>query len=124
MTIDRREAGRRGESAAAALLSARGLRLLAMNHLCRSGEVDLVMEDGDVLVFVEVKKRTTTTFGDGEEAVTPGKCRRIVRAAMNFIQYRRLGDRLVRFDVVVLEPGGAARHYPAAFVPDPTLTYY
>ena len=124
MSIDRRDAGRRGEREAAAHLAKGGFRLLAVNHLCRSGEVDLVMEEGDVLVFVEVKKRTNATFGDGEEAVTPAKCRRIVRAAMNFIQQRRLGDRLVRFDVVILEPSGGARHYPGAFVPDSTLTYY
>lgn len=123
MTIDRRDAGRRGEEEAARYLRSLGMRLVASNYFTRTGEVDLVMMDADTVVFVEVKKRTSGAFGAGEEAVTPGKCRRITRAAMGFIREIGKWDVPVRFDVVVLEPG-RIRHYPSAFVPDSDLTYY
>jgi putative endonuclease len=124
MTQDRRDFGKRGESEAARFLGrSRGMRVLAENYFARSGEVDLVMMDGDTLVFVEVKKRASWSFGDGEEAVTPGKRRRIVRAAMAYVAALRRWDVPIRFDVVIIEPG-AIRHYASAFVPDSDLTYY
>ncbi len=101
-----RASGRQSEDAALAFLSAAGLQLVARNYRCRSGEIDLVMEDGPSLVFVEVRARTRDHWGTPEETVTARKQGRIVAAARHFIATRRIrADRPMRFDVVAISPG-------------------
>ncbi|TXK17042.1 YraN family protein [Homoserinibacter sp. GY 40078] len=73
--------GRRGERIAERHLTARGFRVLARNWRCRHGELDLVMRDGESLVFVEVKTRASTLFGHPFEAITPAKLARLRRLA-------------------------------------------
>lgn len=123
MTMDRRATGRGAEEEAARFLTSLGMTHLASNYFTRTGEVDLIMRDGNALVFVEVKKRLSMTYGAGEDAVTDGKRRRIFHAAMGYVQRKGEWDREIRFDVVVLQDG-EVRHYPSAFVPEPGLTYY
>lgn len=95
-------AGRQAESAAARYLRRRGLRLLERNFRCRSGEIDLIMRDGDILVFVEVRYRADDRFLDPAATVTPAKQRRLYTAAAAYLARRRLADRTCRFDVVTL----------------------
>ena len=74
--------GQIGESLACRYLEGRGFVVLCRNYRCRSGEVDIVARDREgTTVFVEVKERHTDSHGDGHEAVTFGKRRRVVRAA-------------------------------------------
>src|SRR5947209_7314149 len=68
--------GRRGEEAAAEQLKAAGYRILARNYRCPSGEIDLVAEERGVLVFVEVKTRSSAAYGSPRDAVTPAKRRK------------------------------------------------
>ena len=82
-------------------------------------EIDIVARDGDALVFVEVKSRTTADFGSPDRAVDPEKQRHIVRAARAFIA--RSGDdwSRVRFDVVSVvfsDPPAIAHHRDAFFI--------
>jgi putative endonuclease len=113
--------GRDGEEAAAAHLTAAGCTVLARNWRCRDGELDLVVRDGDQVVFVEVKSRSGLAFGRPVEAVTLDKARRIRRLAAQWLAEHRpagwWGD--VRFDVVsVLSPGTdetAIEHLRGAF---------
>ena len=72
--------GETGEALAAAWLIRHGLRSLARNFRCRLGEIDLVMRDGDTLVFVEVRCRRDCGYGSALESVTAGKQRRLLRA--------------------------------------------
>ena len=109
--------GRSGEDAARRFLEARGFRTIETNYFSRWGELDLVMADGAFVVIVEVKRRQTATFGGGEEAVTAGKRRHLARATAAFLRERGWDDRPVRFDVVVVTPGGL-QHYPEAFLLD------
>jgi len=98
------EAGRAGEDAAAALLSERGLRVVARNVRYRNGELDLVAEDGNVLVFVEVRRRSSGEHGTPSESVTASKRTRVVRAARRWlVENPRFASREVRFDVVALQ---------------------
>jgi putative endonuclease len=98
------EAGRAGEDAAAALLSERGLRVVARNVRYRNGELDLVAEDGNVLVFVEVRRRSSGEHGTPAESVTASKRTRVVRAARRWlVENPRFASREVRFDVVALQ---------------------
>ena len=94
----------RGESAeglAAAFLQGRGLKILARNYRCRLGEIDLVAESGQTLVFVEVRARKTEDFGGAAGSITPAKRRRIVATARHYLA--GAGDRPARFDVILVK---------------------
>ena len=89
------------EDAALALLQSQGLRLVARNVGYRGGELDLVMADGEALVFVEVRYRAGAAFGGGMASVDAGKRRKLVRAAGLFLAgHPRWAQRPCRFDVV------------------------
>jgi len=75
------ELGQRGERIAERHLVARGMTVLDRNWRCPQGEIDLVLRDGDVTVFVEVKTRTSTAFGHPLEAITVQKLARLRRLA-------------------------------------------
>lgn len=109
--------GARAEQTARRHLEKKGFRFLAANHRTRFGEVDLVMEEGATVVFVEVKARSRTDFGRPEEFVTRAKQARVAKAALDFVKVRGLADRPLRFDVVGLS-GEEIAHLPNAFVPD------
>lgn len=95
-------AGQLGERLAARFLRKAGYTILRRN--CRSylGEIDLVARDGEEVVFVEVKTRTSSAWGDPEAAVTPAKQRKICRAALSFAGRNKLRERPLRFDVVAV----------------------
>lgn len=101
--------GRPWEDLALAHLRGHGLVLLARNFQTRFGELDLVMRDGDVVVFVEVRYRTHRHFGGGAGSVDTRKQRKLVTAAQQFLQAHPPLARLpCRLDVVAL--GGDPDH--------------
>jgi putative endonuclease len=114
--------GREGEQIAAAHLERKGLRILARGFRTRTGEIDLVADDGGVLVFVEVKSRSGLGCGRPAEAVDARKRGRMLRAAQFWLARNGAGDAPCRFDVVeVLAPAGAparVHHIPDAFQVD------
>ena len=115
----KRVLGEQGERLAEEFLRKLGCKILRRNWHSRLGEIDLIARDGDEVVFVEVKLRTTANWGDPQEAVSLGKQRSICLAASDFADRNRLHDYTLRFDVIaVLMPDGAApeiRHYKDAF---------
>jgi len=118
MTAPHLELGREGEVLAARLLTGKGYRILARNYRTAGGEVDLVCEDGDTLVFVEVKTRSAGSLGRPDQAVTGVKRGRLVRAAAAFLSEHDGWERPCRFDVVaVVDRDGSrtATHLPHAF---------
>ena len=87
-------------------LQAAGLKLLARNFLARGGELDLVMTEGDCVVFVEVRFRAAGSHGDGIDSVSTSKQRRLIAAARQFLaDHPRYARRPSRFDVVALGAG-------------------
>jgi putative endonuclease len=89
------------EAAARDFLLGRGLGAVAANANYRFGELDLVMLDGDTLVFVEVRYRRSAGFGGGAASVDAGKRRKLVKAAQAFLlAHRALADAPCRFDVI------------------------
>src|SRR3989442_5688306 len=84
--------GEEGERAAARFLEARGYRILERNYRTRRGEIDLIAEDGRILVFVEVKVRLDDRFGGPAAAITRAKQARIARLAQQYLVWRRGGD--------------------------------
>ena len=98
---DTRARGAGIEAAARDFLLGQGLRAVAANASYRFGELDLVMLDRDILVFVEVRYRRDARFGGGAASVDAGKRRKLVKAAQAFLAaHRRFADAPCRFDVV------------------------
>ena len=120
MSTAKARLGAAGEHAAEQLLSKKGYRIVARNHRCRRGEVDLVAEKGELLVFVEVRTRATAAFGGPEETVSWSKQRRVVTAARDFLARWRGPERGARFDVVAVVDGRPPRleHFENAFAAD------
>lgn len=92
--------GKEGERLALLYLQTHGYDILARNFRGRSGEIDLIAYEGDCVVFVEVKTRTTTEFGQPSEAVNSAKQRALRRAADEFRVSHDLHERCYRFDIV------------------------
>lgn len=92
--------GAAAEDLAADYLARRGLRLLARNYRVRGGEIDLICQDGDSLVFVEVRLRRNARYGGAGASVTPTKQRRLILAAQHYLQ--TVGEQHCRFDCVLL----------------------
>ena len=99
----RRFFGQEGESAAEQYLRDKGYRILARNLRSSVGELDLVAEDGQVLVFVEVKARRTDAFGGAIHAIHQRKQEKLIQLAAQYLARHHLKDRLCRFDVVLLQ---------------------
>lgn len=112
MTWNRR-LGRAGEAAAARYLETLGYRIVARNHRGPSGEIDIVAVEGAMLVFVEVKARSTAAFGSALGAVDAQKRRRLRAAAEDFLQFHAPHMK-ARFDVLAID-GSRMRLYRAAF---------
>lgn len=109
------ESGLNGEALAEHYLCQRGMQFVARRYRGADGEIDLIMEDGDAVVFVEVKSRPKGQAGAGLMAVTPAKQRRMSHAAMCFLLEREWLERPVRFDVVEITRDGIL-HIPNAFM--------
>jgi putative endonuclease len=111
------ERGREAERQAAELLEDRGLRILERNWRCRFGEIDLVARDGSTLVFVEVRARTSRSFGGAAESIGFAKRRKLIATANLYLAARRL-DAACRFDAVLIEADGRMRWVRDAFRAD------
>jgi len=98
-TIDR---GNAAEKLACQYLTDRGLKLIVANYHSRFGEIDLIMRDGAVLVFIEVRYRQSKQFGGAAGSVTTAKQRKISLTAMQFLQKNNKTNAICRFDVVAL----------------------
>lgn len=111
--------GDRGERLAARVLKRKGYRILARQCRGRLGELDLVALDGDCLVFVEVKTRSTDRAGRPGEAVDRNKRGRLTRAALAWLKSRNLLEHRSRFDIVAItwRPGETpiVEHFERAF---------
>jgi putative endonuclease len=92
------------ERSAQHFLEQHGLRLLDRNWSCRSGELDLVMLDGDTVVFVEVRYRRHAAWGGALESIDQRKQQKLIKAAQLFLQQEgRWSRHPCRFDVVAIE---------------------
>ena len=95
--------GKQIERAGARYLCSQGLELVTRNYHCRRGEIDLVMREQQLLVFVEVRYRTSAAFGSPAESVTRAKQRKLIAAAQHYIASKQLGETLCyRFDVLAV----------------------
>ena len=114
-----KELGQRGEEAAALYLKRRGYEILERNWRCFAGEADIIAQDGDTLVFVEVKTRTSIKYGFPAEAVDAAKRDKYEKIALCYLADYEYTDIPVRFDVLsivaVSEDRACVRHQISAF---------
>lgn len=103
MSDRRRKLGAWGEEQAAKHLQAQGYEILERNWRCRRGEIDLIAQAGEVLVFVEVKTRRGRDFGTPEEAITPSKSKRLLELGQRYLLQHDLEEQEWRIDLVAVE---------------------
>lgn len=111
------ETGIYGQNIAKKHLLDKGMSLLEANFRSRQGEIDLIMQDGEYVVFVEVKYRRNLKYGLPREAVGTSKQKKILKAA-NYYIYLKASEQNYRFDVVeILETkeGTYVNHIENAF---------
>ncbi len=110
----KRQQGDHAEAQAERWLRRQGLTTLARNYRCRRGEVDLIMRQGETLIFVEVRLRRHAGFGGALASVDARKQQRLILAAQHYLQ-RHSWDGPCRFDVVGLDAQGVADWIQDAF---------
>ena len=96
--------GKAGEDLACQYLERQGLILVERNYRCRRGELDLIMRDGEQLVFVEVRCHRAGAYGTPAETITRAKQAHLITAARHYLQKRRF-DTACRFDVLAITRG-------------------
>ncbi|MDB5839136.1 MAG: YraN family protein [Herminiimonas sp.] len=99
---DKQVTGHAGEDDALAHLGQQGLTLVARNFRCKCGEIDLIMRHGDILVFIEVRKRAKSLFGGAAASVTHAKQARLIMTAQIYLQRYRTPP-ACRFDVIAID---------------------
>jgi len=108
--------GSKAERRASRFLRRQGLTKITHNYRCRMGEIDLIMRDGNSIIFVEVRYRKSSSHGHSQETVTYTKQQKIIRTAMNFLQrhprYQRMNG---RFDVIGMDATGKITWIKNAF---------
>jgi len=101
MKINQNNPGLLAENLAASYLIEHGLTLLAKNYHCRYGEIDLIMQDKNTLVFVEVRLRTNHEFANAGSSITKQKQLKLTRTALHYLQAH--GDAACRFDAILMD---------------------
>lgn len=114
----RQDLGAVGEAAAAAWLEARGYTILVRNVRTRHGEIDLVARTGSLVVFVEVKSRTSLRYGHPAEAIAHHKRRRLARLAAACLLRFGLEHCAARFDAIAVRLGADGRVLAIEHIPD------
>ncbi len=102
MSLIKKLLGKKGEDRAARFLAGKGYTILERNYRTRSGEIDLIALHKGEVVFVEVKTRTSEAYGAPELAVNLQKQRRMIKAALGYIKYKKIYQVPCRFDVVAI----------------------
>ncbi len=105
MSSKRKEVGAIGEKLAADFLKKHGYKIIQRNFRCREGEIDIIAQKDECLVFVEVRTKKNTAFGTPEESVTLSKREKLISLADSYLQTLRNQPPFWRIDVVAVELG-------------------
>ncbi len=95
--------GNIGEQIAVDYLTSLNYKIIKRNfHFGKIGEIDIVAEDGDFLVFCEVKTRSNQNYGSGLDAINPKKQKQIVNVAKGYLTINKISDKSCRFDAIII----------------------
>lgn len=117
MKISHLRIGWFAERKAARYLQARGITIIERNFRLRSGEIDIIGKDGNTIIFVEVKFRSSEEFGKAEEAVSSYQQNRIKNTATLFLNNFKLGTPK-RFDIIAITKGNKFKKYEIKWLKD------
>ncbi len=101
--MDRQEVGKLGEKAAQKFLKKRGYKIRETGFRCRHGEIDIVAQQKDCLVFVEVRTKSNLDFGSPEESLTQGKKDKLIASGLSYITTHQNLPAQWRIDMVAVE---------------------
>ena len=101
--MDRQEVGKLGEKTAQKFLKKRGYRIRETGFRCRYGEIDIIAQRKDWLVFVEVRTKISLDFGTPEESITQAKKEKLIASALTYTNTHQKLPPLWRIDVVAIE---------------------
>ena len=101
--MNRQEVGKLGEKAAQKFLKKRGYRIREVGFRCPRGEIDIVAQQKDYLVFVEVRTKSNLDFGTPEESITQSKKKKLIALALTYTSTHQDLPSLWRIDVVAIE---------------------
>lgn len=101
MKINKNNTGLAAEKIAATFLINNGLSLIAQNYHCRFGEIDLIMQEAESLVFIEVRLRSSHQFGDAATSITRQKQQKLIATAQHYLQTRPSCP--CRFDAILMD---------------------
>ncbi|MDO9206409.1 MAG: YraN family protein [Methylotenera sp.] len=101
MKLSKNNAGLEAEKIAATFLLDRGLKLVTQNYHCKFGEIDLIMKEAKILVFIEVRLRSNNQFGNAAASITPQKQQKLILTAQYYLQQH--GDYQCRFDAILMD---------------------
>jgi putative endonuclease len=101
MKLSKNNAGLEAEKIAATFLTNHGLKLLIQNYHCKYGEIDLIMKEAETLVFIEVRLRSNSQFGNAAASITPQKQQKLILTAQHYLQQH--GDYQCRFDAILMD---------------------
>lgn len=105
VTYDRQALGKKAEEEACDYLQAKGFRLLEKNYFCMFGEIDLIMQDGKDLVFVEVRSKSRIDYGNAFESIGRSKIKKLMKTAKHYLQKKKCLYKVnSRFDIVAIHP--------------------
>ena len=103
MPMNRQEVGKLGEKLAQKFLKRKGYRILETGFRCREGEIDIIAQQKDYLVFIEVRTKSSLRFGTPEESITQKKKEKLITSASTYISTHQNITSLWRIDVVAIE---------------------
>ena len=112
---NKRDIGKEGEDIAAKYLKEKGFEIIARNYHYSHGEIDIIANDKNQLVFVEVKTRLNLEYGEPEYAINPKKIKQIKKMAELYLFDKEIEEADCRFDVVAILLGNSS---------NPTITHY
>lgn len=100
-----RARGQRGEDLACRYLKAQGLKIITRNFYCKGGEIDIIAQDKDTLVFVEVRMRKNQRYGGALASVDAAKQHRLRHSAYSYLNQQQINPTqiAVRFDIIAIE---------------------
>lgn len=110
--------GKYGEDIVSNYISKNGMSIVKRNYSCKSGEIDIIASQGDTIVFIEVKTRTSEKYGRPSQAVSVSKQRKLIKTALMFMTQKNLFDYSCRFDVVEVNVDKETKSYNITYIKD------
>jgi len=105
------------EDEACVFLKKRGYAIIERNFTCKTGEIDIVAEEGETIVFIEVRYRESADYGGALLSITPSKLKKVKKAADYYLYMKGLSGRDIRFDALAFE-GGTPELYKNISMPE------